>query len=427
VAKLAELSLTAEFASKYDSSPAGTVLGQNPATGTRLPAGSAVKLTVSAGLEYLTMPNFVGITRTQAEELIRRYNLTNIAWESVSSTAYAKDVLYYQSVAEGSMIDTDTPITLYISLGAESLTLPDVVGMAPDAAAAILRGCGLVVTTVYEPGAPAQVISTSPAAGTSVGNGEWVKLTVGDPNGTVSLSLPQGDFTMDFAQTVLLQVEGTQGRKLTFASSVPEVATVDSEGRITAVAVGRTLITVTAEDTESTSCYVDVRPESNTFRYAILDGTVTITGYNSSETAVTVPERINGVTVTAIGDNAFAGKPITSIQIPSTVTSVGASAFENCTRLYSVSLPSSVSTIGARAFAGCSVLMRIELPAGVVVLGASAFERCYTLEAVYLPATLASIGDRAFRYCPAITLYLPDQSAALNYAKENSMKYTIIG
>ncbi|MBQ8275770.1 MAG: PASTA domain-containing protein, partial [Clostridia bacterium] len=232
VAKLAELSLTAEFTSKYDSSPAGTVLGQNPATGTRLPAGSAVKLTVSAGLEYLTMPNFAGITRTQAEELIRRHNLTNVEWKSVPSAAYAKDVLYYQSVAEGSTIDTDTPITLYISAGAANLTLPDVVGMAPDAAAAILRGCGLTVTTVYEPAAPAQVLSTSPEAGASVGNGDWVKITVGDPDGITALSLPRGDFAMDFAQTVLLQVEGVQGRKLTFTSSVPEVATVDSEGRI---------------------------------------------------------------------------------------------------------------------------------------------------------------------------------------------------
>ena len=305
--------------------------------------------------------------------------------------------------------------------------MPSVVGMTPDAAAAILKGCGLTVTIVYVPAAPAQVLSTSPEAGMQVGNGEWVKLTVGDPNGSSGLRLPRGDFSMDFAQTVLLQVEGVQGRKLHYTSSVPDVATVDSEGRITAVGVGRTLITVTADDTETAECYVDVRSQSNTFISSVVGGTCIITGYNGSETDVTVPERINGVTVTAIGDNAFAGKPITSIQIPSTVTSVGASAFENCTRLYSVNLPSSVSAIGARAFAGCSVLVRIELPAGVVVLGASAFERCYTLETVYLPSSLVSIGDRAFRYCPAITLYLPDQSAALNYAKENSMNYSIIG
>lgn len=427
VAMLAEQSLTAEFASKYDSSPAGTVLGQNPATGTRLPAGSVVKLTVSAGLEYLEMPNFTGVTRTQAEEIIRLRGLTNVLWKSVSSAAYAKDVLYYQSVVEGSKINTDTPIILYVSLGAENLTLPNVIGMAPDAAIAILKGCGMVVTTVYEPGAPAQVLSTYPAAGASVGNGDWVKVTVGDPNGMAALSLPQGDFTMDFAQTILLQVEGAQGRKLTYTSSDPSVATVDSEGRITAVAVGRTLITVTAEDTESVSCYVDVRPESNTFLYTIVNGTCIVTGYNGSDTDVVIPERINGVIVSAIGGNAFAGKPITSIQIPSTVTAIGTSAFENCTLLYSVNLPSSVSTISARAFVGCSVLMRIELPAGVVVLGDSAFERCYSLESVYLPSTLVSIGDRAFRYCTALTLYLPDQSAALTYAQQNSMKFSIIG
>ncbi|MBQ2768033.1 MAG: PASTA domain-containing protein [Clostridia bacterium] len=425
-AKLAELSLKADISTRFDSADVGTVLTQDPAVGAKLPAGGSVKLIVSAGPEILSMPNFTGKTRTQAEELIRRHNLTNVLWQSAPSSVYAKDSIYYQSIPVGNNIETDSPITLYISLGAENLSLPNVIGMAPDAAIAILQGCGYTVIPVYEAAAVEQVLSTSPEAGTPLSAGTWVKVIIGDPDGEVALSLHQNTFTLDLGQSVSLGVTGVQDRALTYTSSNTKVATVDDKGQITAHAAGVAVITVTAADGETVSCYVTVSAVNPLFSYSITDGACTITGYLGNAANVTVPDRIDGTPVTAIGASAFAGKSIATISLPATITSIGNSAFENCTHLYSVNLPTSLQTIGSRAFAGCSVLSRISLPAGVVSVGNSAFERCYMLEAVYLPATVTTIGDRAFRYCPSITLYVPSNSPAMTYADEADINYTII-
>ena len=50
------------------------------------------------------------------------------------------------------------------------------------------------------------------------------------------------------------------------------------------------------------------------------------------------------------------GNEIESLEIPSTVTSIGVAAFENCSSLTTIVIPTSVSKIGQRAFDGTSSL-----------------------------------------------------------------------
>lgn len=61
-----------------------------------------------------------------------------------------------------------------------------------------------------------------------------------------------------------------------------------------------------------------------------------------------------------IGDYAFSDcSSLTSLTLPSSVTSIGGHAFEKCSGLTSLTLPSSVTSIGSSAFEGCSGLTSV--------------------------------------------------------------------
>ena len=79
---------------------------------------------------------------------------------------------------------------------------------------------------------------------------------------------------------------------------------------------------------------VTVAAATNTFYFNPTTGT--ITKYAESDTVVVIPSKINGVTVTTIGTDAFLGLNITSVTIPASVTEIGSNAFADCTNLTSV-------------------------------------------------------------------------------------------
>lgn len=88
-------------------------------------------------------------------------------------------------------------------------------------------------------------------------------------------------------------------------------------------------------DTETGATFtVTVAAATNTFSFDLTTGT--ITEYNGTDTVVVIPSKINGVTVTTIGTDAFLGLNITSVTIPASVTEIGSNAFAGCTNLTSV-------------------------------------------------------------------------------------------
>jgi hypothetical protein len=76
-------------------------------------------------------------------------------------------------------------------------------------------------------------------------------------------------------------------------------------------------------------------------------------GFTASLTSITIPS-----TVTSIGQAAFAYSGLISITIPDSVTSIGWVAFYNATALTSITIPSSVTTIGLNAFSITTSLMQ---------------------------------------------------------------------
>ena len=119
----------------------------------------------------------------------------------------------------------------------------------------------------------------------------------------------------------------------------------------------------------------------------------------SGLTSLTIPS-----SVTSIGEAAFNGcSGLTSLTIPSSVTSIGKGAFYGCSNLTSLTIPSSVISIGSSAFYGCSGLTSLTIPSSVTSIGNSAFLGCSSLTSLTIPSSVTSIGDDTFRDCSGLT------------------------
>ena len=89
--------------------------------------------------------------------------------------------------------------------------------------------------------------------------------------------------------------------------------------------------------------------------------------------------------------------------IPDNVTSIGISAFYNCSNLKNIQIPEKVNNIKNNAFYGCIGLLSIELPDGVTNIGENAFYDCRKLENIKMPKSLKQIGKMVFRNCLSLT------------------------
>ena len=87
---------------------------------------------------------------------------------------------------------------------------------------------------------------------------------------------------------------------------------------------------------------------------------------------------------------------LTSLTLPSSLQSIGDSAFQDCYSLTSLTLPSSLQSIGDRAFLGCQSLTSLTLPSSLQSIGDCAFWGCSSLTSLTLPSSLQLIGDGAF-------------------------------
>lgn len=143
--------------------------------------------------------------------------------------------------------------------------------------------------------------------------------------------------------------------------------------------------------------------------YVLVDG-VTFTA--DMKTLVSCPTTKTGNYVipdgvTKIDDGAFASSSLTSVIMPSSVTSMGSWAFLGASQLTSVTLSSSLTKLPWQCFFACAQLKSVVIPSGVTVLEQGVFYNDYQLRSVTLPEGLTRIGNYAFQNCPIVSLVLP--------------------
>ena len=156
--------------------------------------------------------------------------------------------------------------------------------------------------------------------------------------------------------------------------------------------------------------------KSGDFTYSVLsDNTAQITGYSGTAANLIVPDKLDGYTVTRIGDSAFRGNSaLTAVKLPDSVTRIDSYAFADCTNLSSVNYPMSLNYIGQNAFKNCNKITTFVIPEGITKVPENMFWKMEGLRSVSLPSTLTQIGSCAFYQCTGLTsVILPNGLARI--------------
>ena len=167
-------------------------------------------------------------------------------------------------------------------------------------------------------------------------------------------------------------------------------------------------VTAFAEDTSTVH---EANDGEDIYRYAYKENedgeTVTITEFlgpvdpaNPGPYDIDIPEKLDGYTVTVIGNRAFYScNHLWKVTIPQSVTSIGERAFAACRNLDSVTINDAATSIGDYAFTECHLKTTLSLGKKITTIGDKAFYYCTELGSVTIPQSVTSIGDYAFGEC----------------------------
>jgi eukaryotic-like serine/threonine-protein kinase len=170
---------------RHPTAPRGAVVWQDPPPGVVVPQGSSVQLSVSQGPQPIPVPDVVGYDGTIGQSLIQAAGLKVGSVDS-AQTAASRGVIVNTRPPAGKALDPGGRVTLVVSAGAPTITVPDLTGLTLDSARTVLEQANLTLGTYLRRTSSARagtVIQQRPAAGTlsSAGVAVDVVLARGGP------------------------------------------------------------------------------------------------------------------------------------------------------------------------------------------------------------------------------------------------------
>ena len=244
---------------------AGKIISQEPPyeEGATIPENSTIELTVSKGIETVTMQKVVGMKYDEAERLLKEDLKLEVEKIEETSQTVEKDYVIRQEPEEGEELETGDTVKVYVSIGTgiEQISVPYVIG--DTEADAKTKLSDLEVTVVYEEDmtkTDGKVLKQSIEAGETVDEGTKITITVNRieerKQGTINLnfkSLLLKSVLKDRAEITTDPVTGEE-----IEPTMPLVITVDDSTvyndaprkdntSITAYAWGKGTVTVKVE------------------------------------------------------------------------------------------------------------------------------------------------------------------------------------
>ena len=230
----------------------------------------------------------------------------------------------------------------------------------------------------------------------------------------------------------------------------------------------RFILTVSAMLTMAFSCFA-ANPESDFIYDMAPDGQgVMITSYKGKSTTVVIPDTIEGLPVTQIGEDSPYARVFShtmydkskntpyTITVPKSVKVLGTMAFNGIKGKINIDL-SNITSIGEKAFAESDLTGTIKISKNLKFTGPDAFRKtkitaviieegvtelgykdhlsdsdgmfmdCPNLKSITLPSSLAVLRGRVFGNCPALKEVIIPEGTKINYGESWLISYVFTG
>lgn len=119
---------------------------------------------------------------------------------------------------------------------------------------------------------------------------------------------------------------------------------------------------------------------------------------DDSPSKITFKDGTTNIAANFMKDN----KELEEVELPSSLLSIGCSAFENCTNLKTIHFPTKIRSICRSAFANCRSIESVRLSSSISNIDDYAFENCSSIGEIRIDNATCSIGVATFRNCSAL-------------------------
>jgi serine/threonine-protein kinase len=159
----------------------GDVFWQDPPPGIGVQRGHSIHLTVSGGPQRIPVPDLTGYDAAVAEQLILAGGLI-VGRREMTQAPAPRGVVINTRPPTGTTLLPGTEVTLVVSLGAPTITVPDLEGLTREEADSVLVDAGLSLGTAVRRTTrdwpPGTVMAQTPAPGTLSAPGTAVNITL---------------------------------------------------------------------------------------------------------------------------------------------------------------------------------------------------------------------------------------------------------
>jgi len=246
VAVLEELGFVVKCTEIFSAGDApNTVISQSVKADTDLERDSVIRLKISLGREdvdtskFEEVGNFVGMEFEEAKLLLSELHLYAFQAEAVYDPEVPKGVVISQEIEEGMKVPQGTVINMVVSLGVETVRVPQVTLMNVNAAKSLLESMRLKAVMMYVANssyATDSVISQATPAGklVPVDSEIWLTVSTGTQNTIISTGGWSGAPLPTFETTETTTSETSVSETMTTQTDVTETTTTQESSTETA-------------------------------------------------------------------------------------------------------------------------------------------------------------------------------------------------